>query len=568
MAAELGVSVSTKEGRSRLAAMTADTESSDSAPVSDSSDKSEDSEEAEEAKDDAEEDSPSKGPKRRRIRKAKSITKIMLQAAAEGRERDSQRKEDEAEAVANKGKKLVLTSPAKGDKDSEDVVVPEHMSDELQPHQRVGVKFIWDELVCKGKGAILAHCMGLGKTFQSITVLQCIWQYSQQQGERPKILVLAPVNVIRNWEAEFDKWLPEPDSGLAPPIFTMVEAGALHTDRAEYLEDWTNEGGVMLMGYEQFRNLSSGRGIRKGKKHAGIKERYAKALLDPGPYMVVCDEGHILRREQSGVTQAVRGIKTQRRVVLSGTPLQNNLMEYHCMVDIVRPNLLGDGNDFKRNFVAPILNGQCIDSTPADVKKMRHRSHILNSLLKTVVDRADFKVLQPFLKPKHEFVIGMRLSALQVKLYESILKENVPTLNQDGKGVGKFVGLRLLGTYHKLAKVWTHPRVVVMQRAKNYDSMDDFIASDSEEISWSDEEDRRKKKERKKGKKSSKKAGDSAQNPTTKFQATGSTSISKSLRTWQQTRWVRCYFSASSSRRPMRLETKCCSSRKVCWFST
>ena len=110
------------------------------------------------------------------------------------------------------------------------------------------------------------------------------------------------------------------------------------------------------------------------------------------------------------------------------------------------------------------------------------------------------------MKPKHEFVIGMRLSALQVKLYEAILKDNVPTMTQDGKGVGKFVGLYVLGTYHKLAKVWTHPKVSVMQREKNYDSMDEFIDDDSEEISWSDEEDRRKKKERKKAK-TSKRSG-------------------------------------------------------------
>jgi len=509
MAAELGVEVGTKQGRARLAAMTtSDTESSE--PVSDSSDdKSEQDDEVkdeQEEQEDAEGDSPSKGPKRKKIRKAKRIDKVMLQAAQEGRERDAKRQEAQEEAAANLGKKLVLKCPKKDGKTAQEVIVPEHMSKELQPHQRIGVKFIWDTCIVESKGAILAHCMGLGKTFQSITVLQCVWQYHQSIGERPNILVLAPVNVIRNWEAEFDKWLPEPDSGMAPPIFTMVEAGALHADRADYLDEWVEEGGIMLMGYEQFRNLSAGRGIRKGKKTAGIKERYAKALLDPGPYMVVCDEGHILRREKSGVTMAVRRIKTLRRVVLSGTPLQNNLIEYHCMVDFVRPNLLGDVTRFKRDFVSPILNGQCEDSTAADVKQMRHRSHILNSLLKTCVDRADFKILQPYLKPKHEFVIGMRLSALQVKLYEAILKDNVPTMTKDGKGVGKFVGLRVLGTYHKLAKVWTHPKVSVMQREKNYDSMDEFIDDDSEEISWSDEEDRRKKKERKKAK-TSKRSG-------------------------------------------------------------
>ncbi|MGB1604793.1 MAG: SNF2-related protein, partial [Promethearchaeia archaeon] len=195
------------------------------------------------------------------------------------------------------------------------------------------------------------------------------------------------------------------------------------------------------------------------------------------------------------MTKAVRSIETMRRVVLSGTPLQNNLMEYHTMVDIVRPDVLGNANSFKRNFVAPILNGQCIDSTDSDVKLMKYRSHILHSTLKGVVDRADFKVLQPYLRPKHEFVIGIRLSALQVKLYKAILAQNA---SPDGSGMG----LRVLSTYQQLAKVWTHPRVLLMQKDdKGYDSMEDFIDDDSEGVSWSDEEERRKKKEKQREKK-------------------------------------------------------------------
>jgi len=495
MAARTGEQVGSKKGNSRLQQQS-DTESS-SAAISDSSE-----EDAKDAVEEEDGESPSKGPKRKQIRKVKSLNKLILQAAEEGQDRDAKRQVAKAKAQKELGAPLILKVPGKEGEEEQEVVVPEHMSAQLQPHQRVGVSFIWDCLINQEKGAILAHCMGLGKTFQSITVLQCLWQHGQITDDKHTILVLAPVNVIRNWEAEMDKWLPEPDSKLAPPVFTMVEAGALHADRADYLDQWTKEGGIMLMGYEQFRNLSSGRGLRKGQRHAGIKERYQKALLDPGPHIVVCDEGHILRREKSGVTQAVRGMRTMRRVVLSGTPLQNNLMEYHCMVDFVRPGTLGDGASFKRNFVAPILNGQCIDSTPSDVKQMRHRSFILNHVLKSCVDRADFKVLQPYLKPKYEFIIGMRLSALQVEMYKCVLQENVPQLTSDGRGVGKIVGVRVIGTYHKLAKIWTHPRITIMQKVKAYDSMDEFVASDSEECSWSEEHERQKKIARKKAKKS------------------------------------------------------------------
>ena len=100
----------------------------------------------------------------------------------------------------------------------------------------------------------------------------------------------------------------------------------------------------------------------------------------------------MLRNEDSGLSSTVRDISTLKRIVLTGTPLQNNLKEYHCMVDFVRPGLLGELNTFKRDFVNPILHGQCIDAHPEEVKLMKKRSHILHSLLKCCVDRADFKV--------------------------------------------------------------------------------------------------------------------------------------------------------------------------------
>lgn len=90
------------------------------------------------------------------------------------------------------------------------------------------------------------------------------------------------------------------------------------------MTEWHQDGGVMIIGYDMFRNLSTCTGTKLSKK---MKEQLHKALVDPGPDIVICDEGHLLKNEKTNLSKAVNKIKSQRRIVLTGTPLQNNLKE-------------------------------------------------------------------------------------------------------------------------------------------------------------------------------------------------------------------------------------------------
>lgn len=90
----------------------------------------------------------------------------------------------------------------------------------------------------------------------------------------------------------------------------------------------------------------------------------------------------------------------------------------YCMVQFVKPNLLGKYNEYLNRFVNPITNGQYTDSTHHDTQMMKRRSHILHKLLDGCVQRKDYSVLSPYLPPKQEYVLYIRLTEIQVNLYK------------------------------------------------------------------------------------------------------------------------------------------------------
>ncbi|XP_022144469.1 protein CHROMATIN REMODELING 20-like [Momordica charantia] len=305
------------------------------------------------------------------------------------------------------------------EKGEEAVRMPSSISSKLKTHQVSGIRFMWENIIQsirkvksgdKGLGCILAHTMGLGKTFQVIAFLYTAMR-SVDLGLRTALIV-TPVNVLHNWRQEFLKWKP---SELKPLRVFMLE-DVTRERRAELLAKWRAKGGVFLIGYSAFRNLSLGKHVKD--RHMA-KEIY-HALQD-GPDILVCDEAHMIKNTKADITQALKQVKCQRRIALTGSPLQNNLMEYYCMVDFVREGFLGSSHEFRNRFQNPIENGQHTNSTLDDVKIMNQRSHILYEQLKGFVQRMDMTVVKKDLPPKTVFVISVKLSPLQRKLYKRFL---------------------------------------------------------------------------------------------------------------------------------------------------
>ncbi|KAK3866319.1 hypothetical protein Pcinc_028141 [Petrolisthes cinctipes] len=301
--------------------------------------------------------------------------------------------------------------------------------------------------------------MGLGKTLQVISFCHTLLTNDKTNGHISRIMVCCPVNTIYNWVSEFNKWLGDI---MSFRVVELVSTGSLHK-RANQLNDWWRDGGVCIIGYEMFRRLSNSNNNRLEEE---MKNIFQKTLCNPGPDMVVCDEGHILKNEKTALSKAVNQIRTKRRIILTGTPLQNNLFEYHCMIQFVRPSLLGSKKDFQKVFVEPIEQGQCVDAKTRDVNKMKKRAHILHKMLEGCVHRFDYTVLKQFLPPKYEYVISVQMSDIQCRLYRHYLYN----LAHDGQKQG----LGLFKDFAVLSRVWSHPKVLDLYMKNDNEKKLDF----------------------------------------------------------------------------------------------
>ncbi|KAL2077588.1 hypothetical protein ACEWY4_027092 [Coilia grayii] len=501
-----------------------------------SSAKSGEDEEGEEGEEEDEEGDDKGTPKgRKKIRKILKDDKLRTETRDALKEEEERRKRiAEREALREKLREVIVVEEASQvtcpittklvlDEDEETkeplVQVHRNLVTKLKPHQVDGVQFMWDcccESVKKtkkasGSGCILAHCMGLGKTLQVVTFLHTLMLCEKLNFSTA--LVVCPLNTVLNWKNEFEKWqdgLKDEESLEVMELATVKRP----QERAYAMQRWHEDGGVMIIGYEMYRNLTQGRSIKSKK----LKETFQKTLVDPGPDFVICDEGHILKNETSAISKAMNNIKTRRRVVLTGTPLQNNLSEYHCMVNFIKENLLGSLKEFRNRFMNPIQNGQCADSTPNDVRLMKKRAHILYEMLAGCVQRRDYTALTKFLPPKHEYVLSIRMTSIQAKLYRHYL-EHFTSVGSAMEGNRGRAGTKLFQDFQMLSRIWTHPWCLqldyISKENKGYfdeDSMEEFIASDTEEssMSFTSEDDMpKKKKARGKGKKRDSEGSDS-----------------------------------------------------------
>ncbi|KAF2431392.1 hypothetical protein EJ08DRAFT_185870 [Tothia fuscella] len=298
---------------------------------------------------------------------------------------------------------LVMKRPksVRKGKQAVDVVVDPFISRHLREHQRQGVEFLYECVMGmreSGEGAILADEMGLGKTLQTIALLWTLLKQNPVYEDPPvikKALIVCPVTLINNWRKEFRKWL----GGDRIGVFVLDE-------KFNKLTDFTKgkQYNVMIIGYEKLRL---------------VQEEFKKGSpID----IVIADEGHRLKTAQNKAALAIKSLNTEKRVILSGTPMQNDLGEFFTMVDFVNPGLLGKYNLFKREFENPILKARQATASEGEIEKGEARGEELQRLTDQFILRRTAEVIAKLLPPKTETVIFCQPTNAQAALYRAVLE--------------------------------------------------------------------------------------------------------------------------------------------------
>ncbi|XP_064604262.1 DNA repair and recombination protein RAD54-like isoform X2 [Liolophura sinensis] len=340
------------------------------------------------------------------------------------------------------------------------VVVDPILSKVLRPHQREGVKFMYDCVtgvqIEGSHGCIMADEMGLGKTLQCVTLT---WTLLKQSPDAcalvEKVIIVCPSSLVKNWANEFNKWLDGRVRCLA------VESGSkdqIDRDLVQFMDQTGRRvhQPVLIISYETFR------------LHASVLHKKSVG-------MIICDEGHRLKNSDNQTYKALSELKVERRILLSGTPIQNDLLEYFSLVHFVNRGILGTAQEFKKKFETPILRGRDADASDSDHKKGQEKLEELASVVNRCIIRRTQALLTKYLPVKTEQIICCRLTPLQTALYKQFVQSKVAEcqLTSNGK-----VALSSLSSITQLKKLCNHPDLIYdkcVERAEGFsDALDLF----------------------------------------------------------------------------------------------
>lgn len=264
-----------------------------------------------------------------------------------------------------------------------------------------------------GISGILADEMGLGKTLQTIAFLGYLRHVCDTTGPH---LIVVPKSTLDNWKREFTMWTPE--------VNVLILQGAKEERHQLINERLIDEKfDVCITSYEM---------ILREKAHL---KKFAWEYI-------IIDEAHRIKNEESSLAQIIRLFTSRNRLLITGTPLQNNLHELWALLNFLLPDVFGDSEAFDQWF-----SNQ--DADQDTVVQQLHR------VLRPFLLRRVKSDVEKSLLPKKEVNLYIGMSDMQVRWYKKILEKDIDAVNgAAGKRESK---TRLLNIVMQLRKCCNHP---------------------------------------------------------------------------------------------------------------
>ncbi|KAI9177305.1 hypothetical protein LWI28_013477 [Acer negundo] len=280
--------------------------------------------------------------------------------------------------------------------------VPASINCRLLEHQREGVKFLY-KLYKNNYGGILGDDMGLGKTIQTIAFLAAVFGKDEsgdskilkenKVGYKGSVLIICPSSVIQNWEIEFSRWSTFNVSVYHGPNRDLI-LGKLEARGVE----------VLITSFDSYRI------------HGSI-------LSEIKWEVVIVDEAHRLKNEKSKLYTACLELKTLKRIGLTGTVMQNKIMELFNLFDWVAPGSLGTREHFREFYDEPLKQGQRSTAPERFVRVADERKqHLVAVLRKYMLRRTKEETIGHLMMGKEDNVVFCAMSDLQKRVYSRMLQ--------------------------------------------------------------------------------------------------------------------------------------------------
>jgi len=326
----------------------------------------------------------------------------------------------------------------------------------LKSYQIKGLQWLVS-LYVNNLNGILADEMGLGKTIQTIALLCYIMEKKNNEGP---FLIIAPLATISNWVIEFQRW--------APDIKIVVYKGAPAERRqmAFQIKQDKHKYNAVLTTYEYI-----------------MKDKYALNKVT-WQYIIV-DEGHRMKNYKSKFTQTLgTQFNSVYRLLLTGTPLQNNLSELWALLNFLLPKIFNSCEDFEKWFNQPFsskLPGE--KNTELTEEQELLIINRLHHILLPFLLRREKREVEKELPSKTEYVIKLQMSEWQKIVYQQIKEQG---LLAEDPSTGRLGKKALMNTMMQLRKICNHPYLFIDYNNSMLENINDWIYKSSGKFEFLD----------------------------------------------------------------------------------